>query len=387
MGAPHDGPRVVVVGGGLIGLAAAWRLAQRGAHVTVIDPAPATAASRAAAGMLAPVTEVHYGEEPLLALNLESARRYPAFVGELEDATGGSAGYRECGTLAVALDTGDRAVLADLHAYQQRLGLEVQLLSGRECRAMEPMLAPEVRGGLYVHGDHQVDNRRLADVLTTATAAQGVRLVRQRAAELVVDDDAATGVRLADGTVLAADRVVLAAGPWSGQLAGLPADVVPPVRPVKGQILRLRCPPAAPLLDRTVRAVVAGSMVYLVPRADGEVVVGATAEEMGFDTTVRAGAVYELLRDAHEVVPGVTELELVEASAGLRPGSPDNAPLVGPSALPGLVLATGHYRNGVLLTPVTADAVAAAVVDGELPTEMAPFSPQRFSGATAEALR
>lgn len=370
---------VAIVGGGLVGLAVGWRLAERGVAVTVVDPTPAAGATRAAAGMLAPVTELHYGEEALLRLNLAAADRYPSFVAELEARSGRPAGYATEGTLAVALDADDRSALADLHAFQRRLGLSVEALTGRECRRLEPMLAPSVRGGLLVAGDHSVDNRRLVAALFAAFERSGGAIVRQPVTAVVVRDGRAAGVRLGDGAELAADAVVVAAGCWSSALAGLPADVVPPVRPVKGQIVRLRVPPAMrPFLTRTVRGTVRGFPVYLVPRADGELVVGATVEEQGYDTRVTAGGVYELLRDAHELVPGCTELELVETAAGLRPGSPDNAPLIGPTSLPGLVLATGHYRNGVLLAPITADAVAALVVDGALPEVVQPFAPSRF---------
>ncbi|MFD6417459.1 glycine oxidase ThiO [Streptomyces sp. NPDC060194] len=383
---PNSGgaPDVVVVGGGVIGLVTAWRAAQRGLRVTVVDPEPGGGAARVAAGMLAAVTELHHGEQTLLALNLASARRYPAFAAELEEATGLGVGFRPCGTLAVALDADDRAHLRELHALQRRSGLESEWLTGRECRRLEPMLAPGVRGGLRVDGDHQVDPRRLARALVAACERAGVTLLRTSVRELLVRGDRARGVVLADtegsaGTELAAGQVVLAAGSLSGRLAGVPAEAVPPVRPVKGQVLRLTVPAAyAPFLSRTVRAVVRGGNVYLVPRENGELVVGATSEEMGWDTTVTAGGVYELLRDAHELIPGITELPLTETRAGLRPASPDNAPLLGPTALPGLHLATGHHRNGVLLTPVTGDVMAEVLTTGVLPSDARPFTPRRF---------
>ncbi|MGW7306103.1 glycine oxidase ThiO [Streptomyces sp. NPDC054835] len=371
---------VLVIGGGIIGLVTAWRAAQRGLRTAVADPEPGGGAARVAAGMLAAVTELHFGEETLLGLNLDSARRYPAFVAELAEATGHDVGYRACGTLAVALDADDRAHLRELHALQTRCGLASEWLNGRECRRLEPMLAPGVRGGLRVDGDHQVDPRRLADALLVACERAGVVFHRALVERLTVAGDRARGAVIAGGDELAADQVVLAAGSLSGRLAGVPERVLPPVRPVKGQVLRLRVPPAyAPFLSRTVRAVVRGSHVYLVPRENGELVVGATSEELGWDTTVTAGGVYELLRDAHELVPGITELPLTETRAGLRPGSPDNAPLLGPSALPGLHLATGHYRNGVLLTPVTGDVMAEALTTGALPDEARPFTARRFS--------
>ncbi|WP_200260749.1 glycine oxidase ThiO [Streptomyces sp. HSG2] len=381
-------PDVVVVGGGVIGLVTAWRAAQRGLLTTVVDPEPGGGAARVAAGMLAAVTELHYGEETLLSLNLASAGRYAAFAAELLDATGQDPGYRRCGTLAVARDADDRALLRDLHALQLRCGLSAEWLSGRDCRRLEPMLAPGVRGGLRVDGDHQIDPRRLGRALVTACEHAGVTLHRARALRLTMDADRATGVVTDDGATLRAGRTVLAGGSASARLAGVPRHALPPVRPVKGQVLRLAMPAdAPPLLSRTVRAVVRGNPVYLVPRENGELVVGATSEEMGWDTTVTAGGVYELLRDAHELVPGVTELPLTETLAGLRPASPDNAPLLGPTAVEGLLAATGHHRNGVLLTPVTGDVMAHVLTTGLLPQEALPFTPRRFDTATPETSR
>ncbi|ANS64664.1 glycine oxidase [Streptomyces lincolnensis] len=378
---------VLVVGGGIIGLVTAWRAAQRGFTTAVVDPEPGGGAAQVAAGMLAAVTELHYGEQTLLGLNLASARRYPDFAAELTDLTGLDLGYRRCGTLAVALDADDRAHLRELHILQRQSGLESEWLSGRECRRLEPMLAPGVRGGLRVDGDHQIDPRRLTGALLAACERAGVVFHRGWAERLTVLRERAAGVVTRDGEALGAGQVVLAGGSLSGRLAGVPGDVLPPVRPVKGQVLRLTVPERfAPFLSRTVRAVVRGSQVYLVPRENGELVVGATSEELGWDTTVTAGGVYELLRDAHELVPGITELPLTETRAGLRPGSPDNAPLLGPTGLDGLLLATGHYRNGVLLTPVTGDALAHALTTGELPEEARPFTPKRFISTAPMAL-
>ncbi|MFJ8627339.1 glycine oxidase ThiO [Kitasatospora sp. NPDC093550] len=381
---------VLVIGGGIIGLAVAWRTAQRGLRTVVVDPSPGGGAAKVAAGMLAPVTELQYGEEPLLRLGLASNQRYEAFAAELSEASGGrDTGYRQCGTVAVALDSDDREELRELHAFHRRLGLDSTWLTGREARRLEPMLAPGVRGGLHVADDHQVDGRRLLTALRAAAEHAGVAVRPAEAVELLVEGGRAVGARLStDGTVTAG-QVVLAAGPHSHRLAGLPEGVLPAIRPVKGQVLRLRIPDAyRPFLSRNVRAVVRGQHIYLVPRENGELVIGATTEEQGYDTTVTAGGVYELLRDAHELVPGITELPLLETSAGLRPGSPDNAPLLGPTSLPGLVAATGHYRNGVLLTPVTADLVSEYLATGELPALAQPFTPTRFSSdrSTAKAL-
>ena len=369
-----EGNDVVVVGGGVIGLGIAWRAAQAGLGVTVVDDAPGRGASWAAAGMLAPVTEVHYGEQPLLDLNLSAAARWPAFAAELEERTSRSVGYRRCGTLTVARDADDRAALDDLFAFQRGLGLKVERLRGRECRQLEPGLAPSIRGGFFAPGDHQVDNRAVVAALLIACERAGVRRQPSRAAKVLVEGDRATGVVLHGGQSLEAGTVVLAAGCWSGTLAGLPSGLMPPVRPVKGQLLHMRGPGDSPLCRRNVR----GLGVYVVPRGDGRVVVGATVEEHGFDVTVTAGGVHDLLRAAVELLPEVMELELTETVAGLRPGSPDNAPMIGPSGLDGLVIASGHYRNGILLVPVTADAIAGLLAGDAIPEALLPFSPRRF---------
>jgi glycine oxidase len=370
----HTGD-AVVVGGGVIGLGIAWRAAQAGTAVTVVDQAPGRGASWAAAGMLAPVTEVHYGERPLLGLNLAAADRWPGFAAELEEAAGRPVGYRPAGTLAVARDADDNAALEDLYQFQLRSGLQVERLRGRECRQLEPGLHPGIRGGVLAPGDHQVDNRALVEALLVACDRAGVRVVPGRVAELAAGGDRVTGVVLAGGERLAADAVVLAAGCWSGSLGGLAAEALVPVRPVKGQLLYLRGPADQPLCQRNVR----GLEVYVVPRGDGRVVVGATVEEQGFDTRPTAGAVHDLLRAALELLPDVAELELAETVVGLRPGSPDNAPILGPAGPEGLVVATGHYRNGILLTPVTADAIAELLATGRVPDLIAPFGPDRFA--------
>jgi glycine oxidase len=229
-------------------------------------------------------------------------------------------------------------------------------------------------------GDHQVDNRALLRALTQAVASRGVDMVRSAVREVRrTPGERVGGVVLDDGTKLPAGRVVVAAGWCSGQLGGLARGDIAPVRPVKGQILRLRSDPSVPVIGRAIRAVAQGRPVYLVPRASGEVVVGATMEERGDDTTVTAGAVYDLLRAAVAVVPEVAELELSEAIARLRPGSPDNGPILGAASTPGLFLATGHYRHGILLAPLTADAIFESLSGRSIVGLAAAFLPQRFS--------
>ena len=381
-----DGYDAVVVGAGVIGLSCAWRLAQRSLRVMVVDPEPARGASWMAAGMLAPVSEAQFGEESHLAPALASAGRWPAFAAELEGVSGQGIGYRRSGTLVVAGDDDDRAWAAELHRFQTSVGLESHWLTGRAARQAEPALSPGVRAAIAVPGDHQVDNRLLLEGLLRACRSSGVALAARRAVAVECAGGAVHGVVTDDGGALRAPVVVVAAGCHSRQIDGLPPGALAPVRPVKGQILRMSPSPRAPRLSSVVRAVVQGSSVYLVPRSDGSVVVGATVEERGFDDTVTAGAVYELLRDAHRVVPGVDEMVLTESAAGLRPGSPDNAPIVGPAPVDdadGLVLATGHHRQGILLAPLTADTVTAVVTGGAPPQEAVRFDPRRFGAATA----
>jgi glycine oxidase len=323
--------------------------------------------------MLAPVTEVDYGEESLLQLNLLAAERYPSFVAELESFTGINVGYRRTGTIMVARDSDENEELAELWRFQQRLGLTSQRLRSRESRKLEPGLSPSVRGGIFVENDHQIDNRALVTALLKACDESGVRRHAASAPEIEVKGDRAHGVVLDSGERVEAGSVLVAAGCRSNLVAGIPPGAIP-VRPVKGQLLHLSGPPGNDVAAHTVR----GLDVYAVPRGDGRLVVGATVEEQGFDERVTAGAVYTLLRDIYELLPGITELELSETAVGLRPGSPDNAPLIGRTELEGLYCATGHYRNGVLLTPVTADAVVETLTTGEEPEFSRSFSPLRF---------
>jgi glycine oxidase len=375
---------VLIVGGGVIGMSIAWRAAQQGLSVVVADPRPGQGATHAAAGMLTPIAEAAYAEREIFALGQDSLSRYPGFITELQNATGLPTGFRQAGTLQVAYDVDDLALLAEIRVLQESFGVHLEQLTARDCREAEPMLDPSVRGGLLAHDDASVDPRLLAVALQKAAEGSGARLVREAVTEIRCAAGRASGARLADDSVITARWIVLAAGWESAALPGLPASVAPPVRPVKGQIIRLRMPGGTNaglppgLLQRTVRGLVRGSSVYLVPRDSGELVIGATQEELGPDTTVTAGGIWELLRDARTLVPGITELELHDATAGLRPGTPDNAPVLGPGELPGLVLATGHFRAGVLLAPVTADTIATYLRTGTPDPIWAAFRADRF---------
>lgn len=369
---------VAVVGGGVIGLAVAWRAGRAGLSVRVVDPSPGQGASWAAAGMLAPLSEASPREAVLFPLASDSLARWPAFAADLEADTGSDVGLRREGTLAVAFGDDDRRQLADVLDRARGFGLEAEWLAGRACRRLEPGLHPSVRGGFEVATDLQVDNRAVVTALVAAVEASGA-LRREAAVELRTGGGGRPHqVVTGSGAVIDADRVVLATGADGPPIAGLPEGCRPPLRPVRGDIIRLRGDPAEALLGRVVRAHVAGRFVYVVPRRSGEVVVGATSEEGGYRIESRAGAVHDLLHDALAVVPGLSELELVEVLGRLRPATPDNAPVIGPTAVDGVLVAGGHYRHGILLAPVTAEAVVAALRDEPGPTAAGPFGMERF---------
>jgi glycine oxidase len=365
-------------------LAVGWRAAARGLRVVVLEREhPGRATSWVAAGMLAPVTEASPIEQPLMALGLASAALYPRFTAELEASSGMASGYLACGTLVVARD-GDEAEALERELEMRRgLGLAVRRLRPSEVRGLEPALAPHIRLGLEADDDHAVDPRRLTAALSAALQATGGELRSGARVEEVerAASGRVCGVRLAGGERIAANQVVIAAGAWSDSVQGLPEDARVPVHPVKGQILRLRDPAGPGLLTHVLRM----SDGYVVPRGDGRYVLGATMEERGFDTSVTAAAVFELLRDATELLPGLGELVIDELSAGLRPATPDNAPAIGPCSVPGLLWATGHHRNGILLAPVTADMIVDALL-GHEPSELAAaFNPARFHAVAVEA--
>ena len=373
-------PRVVIIGAGVIGLGIAWRLAGR-AEVTVFDRGKAGAgASYAAAGMLAACCEAEPGEEALVALGRESQARWPAFAEELFRASGIDVELRREGTLVLALTADDQAEITHRLEFQRRLDLPLEWLSAVATRAREPHVAGKIAGALFSPQDHQVDNRKLAQALRIAAEAAGAKIHEERPVrEIVVESGRANGVALENGTIATADFVVLAAGAWSRSIGGLPPDRRPPVRPVKGQMLALRMDAASPLLSHVLWAPGA----YLVPRRDGRLIVGGTVEEKGFDDTITAGGMLTLLEAAWRAIPAVENLPVDEIWVGHRPGSRDDAPILGPGPLQGLFYATGHHRNGILLAPVTADAMARMVLDDVVDPAVKPFGLERFLPARA----
>ena len=373
-------PRVVVIGAGVIGLGIAWRLAGR-ATVTVFDRGKAgSGATHAAAGMLAACCEAEPGEEALVALGRESQARWPAFAEEIKRASGIDVELRDEGTLLLALTADDQATIAHHLEFQRRLDLPLEWLSAAATRAREPHLAGKIAGALFSPQDHQVDNRKLVRALRIAAESVGATICEDRPVkEVIVQGGRAKGIALEDGTIAAADIVVLAAGAWSRGIGGVPPDRRPPIRPVKGQMLALRMDASAPLLSHVLWA----PGVYLVPRRDGRLIVGGTVEEKGFDDTITAGGMLTLLEAAWRAIPAIEELPIDEVWVGHRPGSRDDAPILGLGPLDGLFYATGHHRNGILLAPITADAMARLILDNIIDPAIRPFGLERFLPARA----
>ncbi|HEY7663310.1 MAG TPA: glycine oxidase ThiO [Xanthobacteraceae bacterium] len=376
-------PTVAIIGAGAIGLAIAWRLAARGASVAVFDKGAAGAgASHAAAGMLAACCEAEPGEDALVTLGRASQARWPGFAAELERASGIDVGLRPEGTLVLALTADDQARLGHQLEFQHQLGLPLQWISAAETRRREPHLAGKLAGAVLSPQDTQVDNRKLTTALRVAAEAAGASINEHRAVSAIWSHAGRVrGIVLADGSEIAADIVVLAAGAWSREITGLAPELRPPVRPIKGQMLALRMNPATPLLNHVVWAPGA----YLVPRRDGRLLVGATVEEKGYDASLTAGGILTLLEAAWRAVPAVEELPIEEMWVGHRPGSRDDAPILGPAPLEGLIYATGHHRNGILLTPITADAIAQLALDGVVDPAIRPFAIERFGSHRAAA--
>ncbi len=377
----HSNKRVIIVGGGVIGLGIGWQLAKAGCTVSIYERDQAgRAASWAAAGMLAPHAEVHFEERALLRLGVQSCRMYPEWVAELETDSQMNVGYRAEGTLIVGVDRDDARELEHLYESQQLLDLKVEWITGTEAREMEPLISPKITAAIWSRDDHQVDNRAMVDALIEAyRRASGTLYENTPIDEIETVDGKAKGVWIR-GNLEIADVIVLAAGCWSGDIDGLPKAVQPPVRPVKGQMLALQMEEGI-ALQKVIRAPRAKypTDVYLVPKDDGRLVIGATNEEMEFDTRLTAGGLFELLRGAWEAVPGIYDLPVLETWTGLRPGSRDNAPILGKTAIENLIMATGHYRNGILLTPITAREIASLILTGENSEAIAPFQLSRFA--------
>lgn len=364
---------VVIVGGGVIGLSIGWKLCRAGIHTVVLERGKVgKEASWAAAGMLAPESEMGFEEEALYQLGRESMRRWPDFAKKLEADSQLSIDYRTEGTLQVADDRDAAEALRRQFDFQKEQGLDVQWLTGMEAREIEPFLAPRLPAAVFSKSDHQVDNRLLAQALQQAFLNAGGTLHEYTPVRAIIDEADHPVVVCQNGSRIEAAQVVLAAGAWSRQVGGLAPNVQPSVRPVKGQMLQMKM-----ALPFDLQHVIRGRDAYLVPKSNGRLLLGATVEERGFDKSVTAGALYDLLDAGWKLVPGIYDLEVTDTWAGLRPGSRDNEPLMGETAIPRIIFATGHYRNGILLAPVTAEEIVHLIVLGETSKWLTPFSPKR----------
>lgn len=374
-------PSHVIIGGaGIAGLAIAWRLARAGVSVRVIDRAEAgRGATWAAGGMLAAVLECEPGEEAMIGLARWSQALWPDFAAHLAIETGLPIGYGAEGTLQVATTRDELAALRRRHAWLAGQGLPVEWLAGAEAREAERFLAPSCLGAIRSPDDHQVDPRKLVPALIAAVRRAGGRIDEHRSIASVRRSADEWQVLVADGEALSADALVVAAGAWSAAIDGMPGSARPPVRPAKGQALILRADRAAPML----RHVVWGDGVYLVPRTDGTIYIGATVEDRGYDLSPTAGGIMSLIEPAWRLVPGIEELPVAELVTGLRPRSRDDLPVIGRTGSEGLLVATGHHRNGILLAPATAELIAAELLGEAPPIDAAPFAADRF-GARAE---
>jgi glycine oxidase len=369
--------KIIIIGAGAVGLSIGWRLARRGAGVVIFERGAAgRATSWLAAGMLAPDAEIGFEELELYRLNRESARRWPAFVEDLESDSGMPVDFRTEGTLIVADDRDAAEALRRRYQFMREMGLTVEWLTGAEALEIEPFIAPHLAAAVHSPRDYQVDNRLFVDALAEAFRGKGGELREHRPVRSIEPDAERPHVVLEDGERIAGSAVIVAAGAWSRTIEGLRARERPPIRPVKGQMLEL-------LIERPfdLRHVVRGPNAYLAPKSNGRLLVGATSEEMGFDERVTAGGLYHLLEHAWEIVPGIYDLPVVDSWAGLRPASRDHLPIIGYGEAPGVVMATGFYRHGILLTPVTSDEIARLLLEQETSDWIEPFSPRRFQGA------
>ncbi len=359
---------VLIVGAGVMGCACAYRLLQAGLRVTLLEKAlPGVESSAAAAGILGAQSEVA-GAGPFFELCLASRARFPSFVQELEELTQIAIGYERSGVLEVALDATDKIPAAGRVEWMLERGLRVEILDREEALRLEPALQPTLVGANYYPDDHQVDPERLVRALATAVARLGGQFLSGvQALRLAVEQGRVIGIESERG-LLCAGAVLIAGGAWSSRLAGMPA-LRTTLQPVAGQIVQLESRPAF------FRHIVYGFKGYIVPRSDGRILLGSTLEDRGFDKAVTCAGLHQITGMAMEMVPGLRQARLERTWSGLRPASGDNLPLLGAGPLPGLFLATGHYRNGILLTPMTAEAIAAQIVGTPLAVDLTPFHP------------
>ncbi len=365
---------LVIIGGGIAGLTTAREAARSGMSVTVVDPTPTHGASYAAAGMIAPLTEYHIGDERLTPLLVAAAHVWPAYAARIADESGLPSGYVDHGTVVVGHDVDDKAELLRHLPAQRALGFTPEVLTTREVREREPALGPNLSVGIAAPADHAVHNREFLAALLRACELAGVEFVYETAQVTAIPH-----LVQCESQQLRAEHIVVAAGIDTVRQAALEAPIRAAIRPVKGQILRLQADRRTSAMpELTVRALVRGKSVYIVPRPSGEVVIGATVEERQFDLGATAAGVFELLRDARAIMPSVDEWAFTESWAGMRPTTHDHLPIVGASTRSDVHYATGHGRNGILLGPLTGLSMAEYLRSGVMPSPMSNASPLRF---------
>ncbi|MFP3190784.1 MAG: glycine oxidase ThiO [Thermoproteota archaeon] len=369
--------KIGIIGAGICGLSTGWILAKKGFDVTAFDRAESgKGAVWASAGMLAAVSETEPSEEKLLPLLLKSQSLWPSFAADLFKDSGIDVEYRTEGTLLIAQDYDDASKLKFRYEFLKSLNLNLEILSPEEALEIEPFLTHNLTMAIFSEKDHQVNSRKVALALKNAFLNNRGILKEYCPVQKVFVENNKLKYIVANGERHEFDAVILAAGAWSNQIEGLPKDSLPPVRPVKGQALAIQSDPKNPI----IRHVIWGADAYMVPRNDGKIIIGATVEEKGFDSSITVGAIYNLLKAAWEMVPIVYELPIVEMWCGFRPGSRDDAPILGPTDIEGLILATGHFRNGILLAPITAYSISEYIEKKELPDIAKPFTIKRFYG-------
>jgi glycine oxidase len=377
LGASSTSSRIIIVGGGVIGLSIAWRLAREGAghRILLLDAHRAgEGASRVSAGMIAPIAEAGFEDPGFIRFARQSRERYRSFVAEVSADADTPVALGEEGSIIVAIHRDDVDAMRRVYEHRRHAELPVEWLTGTQAREMEPTLTPRVSAAMWIAYDGQVNPRALLPALVRACIRRGVELREgARVSRIIIDDDAVAGVEV-NGEGVEAGVVVVCAGAWSGTIGGMPEDVVPQVRPIRGQILRLKRTP-----DFALNHVVRGPRAYLLPKDDGTVVVGATQEEAGFDATPTAGGIKSILENAWEMVPSIYDLPIECIEVGLRPGTRDHLPLIGPTRVNGLIMATGHFRHGILFAPTTADAVCRGILSGDFGEDVAAFAPDRFA--------
>jgi glycine oxidase len=370
-------PRIAIIGGGVIGLSIAWRIARENAghRILLLDANRAgEGTSRVSAGMIAPIAEAGFEDPHFIQFARLSRERYRAFVSDISIDADTSVALGEEGSIIVSIHRDDVDAMRRVYEHRRHADLPVEWLTGTQAREIEPTLTPRVSAAMWIPYDGQVNPRVLLPALVRACHRRGVELHEgARVTRILIDDEAVAGVEV-NGESVEADVVVLCAGAWSGTIGGLPEDVVPQVRPIRGQILRL-----TRTADFATRKVVRGPRAYLLPKDDGTIVVGATQEEAGFDATPTAGGVKTILENAWEMVPSIYDLPIERIEVGLRPGTRDHLPLIGPTRIRGLIMATGHFRHGILFAPTTADAVCRGILTGDFGEDVAAFAPDRFA--------